>query len=838
MVGRRLILSSLRHLLGAPWQSALLVLGITLGVAVVAAVDLANESARRAFEHTMEQMTGRATHRVLGGPGGIPESLYVRLRVEKGLRAAPVVEGRVRLYGEAFTLLGLDPFSEVDFRPRLVSLGGEGFAEFLTRDDALALPAVTARRLRLEMGQRVLLEASGHRREVEIVALAGEAEDAALEGLLLADIATAQELLGRVGRLERIDLLLEEKEAARLAAELPAGLRLVGAGERAAARERLSRSFRINLQAMSLLALLVGAFLIYNAMTFSVLRRRRLLGTLRLLGVGRGQLALLVLGEALLVALVGSLLGLVLGIFLAQGLVQLVARTINDLYFTLAVTGVTLAPASLAKAVGLGVLTALLATLAPALEAARTTPITMTRRSRVEQSTHRALPWLSGAGMLAMLTGALVLGGSSRALAPGFIGLFLVITGYLLLVPPGVLFLSRGLSPLLKRGFGMPGRLAGRNIEASLSRTAPAVAALTLAVAVTVGMGIMVTSFRTTVAHWLQETLQGDLYLSIPGDNMEAVAAALPPALPGRLRELPGIAELSLGRRLQVETGSGPVDLLAIEMAKRSYRGFRFTGETLPGLWPAFHEGSSLLISEPLAWHRRLQVGDRVQLHTASGPRTFTVGGIFHDYGSERGMVVLAMEVYRSAWRDSSVSSIGLYLEPGQDGAAMRTRVRRLAASLDHRIEVRSSAEILESSLELFDRTFLITAVLRWLVMGVAFVGIFGAFLALMLERRRESAILRATGMLPGELGRMLMLQSAVLGLMAGLLALPLGWVMALLLIEVINKRAFGWSIQSLLVPGVFVQALLLAVMAALLAGFYPALKMVRALPATALRGE
>jgi putative ABC transport system permease protein len=839
LVGSRLFRTGWRHLIRHGWQSGLSVLGIMLGVAVVTAVDLANDSARRAFELSMDQVTGGATHQIVGGPTGIPDHLHTSLRVRQGLRpSAPVVEGLVRLRGETFTLLGLDPFSEKGFRPVLEADGGGGIGTLLTRGDALAMPAVSARRLGLKQGDRIQIEVAGRASEVEVAMLIGGRDESALDGLLFSDISTAQELLDRVGRLDRIDLILDPAAAAHWSERLPEGVRLVSSGDRTAAMARMSEAFQINLGAMSLLALLVGAFLIYNAMTFSVLQRRGLLGMLRVMGVTRRELFGLVLLEAVVVGALGTLLGLALGILLAQGLVTLVARTINDLYFTLTVSQLSITGSGLLKATLLGMAATLAATLAPAIEAARSSPLAVTRRSHIELHAHRTLPWLTSAGLVSMILGLLVVRLPGENLGLGFSGLFLIILGYALVVPLVVVLLSRLLLPLLKRLSGSVGRLAGRGIDASLSRTGLAVAALTLAVAATVGMGIMVSSFRATVEDWLAQTLRGDIYVSIPQRVSSRASTPLPEGLPQRLLQLPGIRELSLGRGVQVDTGGGPVDLLSIEMASASYEGFRFKGPTLPEVWQRFDAGEVIIASEPFAYHRSLETGDRVSLLTARGVRQFTVGGIFFDYGSDRGMLVVTSRVYQALWEDDAVSTIGIYLEEDAGIDAVMTRVRQSVGSLDDRIRVTANREIFARSMEVFDRTFTITNVLRLLVIGVAFVGILSALMALMLEWRREHAILRATGLLPGQLLGLVLLQTGVMGLMAGLLSLPLGWFMAEVLIDVINKRAFGWSIQQFLPTVVLAEALLFSLAAALLAGLYPALRLMRTAPVAALREE
>lgn len=828
-----------RHLVRHRWQSALSILGIALGVAVVMAVDLASGTAARSFELSMQRLSGQTTHQILAGPNGMPEHHYTELRIHRGLRrSAPVVEGAVRLRGESFTLLGLDPLAERPFRNLVPGTDGTEIRALLTHGNTLFMPAVSAHRLGFSVGDRIRLEAAGEETALDVLGLLGDQHNAALDGLLVTDIATAQELLGRIGRLDRIDLILDETEVEAVSEWLPDGTRLVTPGNRTAARARMSAAFITNLQAMSLLALLVGGYLIYNAMAFSVLQRRSLLGMLRILGVTRLELFRLLVLEVLLIGVVGTLSGMLLGVLLGQGLIQLVTQTINDLYFPLKVSRLLILPAAAVKALVLGIATALVAALIPALEAARSTPVTSIRRSSIEIRTHRALPWLVAAGLCSMASGLVLIWASGQSLEQGFVALFLIVLGYTLLLPAAVLKLSGMLLPLLKRSFGTVGLLAARGISAALSRTGMAVAALSLAVAATVGMGIMIASFRATVADWLEQTLQGDLYISIPSRDSERAATSLPPETAARLRTISGIRELSLGRRVQVEAVTGPVNLLAIDTASVSYRGFRFKGATVKGLWRRFNDGEVILVSEPYAYHHRLEIGDELKLLTAAGMRGFSVGGVFFDYGSDRGMLVLDKSIYSNLWQDPSVAAIGVYLESDAAADRVSTEIRQLLGGLDSRIKVRANREILEQSLQIFDRTFTITRVLRLLVVLVAFVGILSAFMALQLERRREYAILRAAGLTPGQQLQLVGLQTGMLGAMAGLLSLPLGWLMAEVLIGVINMRAFGWSLQRLVPFEVLFEALLLALTAALLAGVYPAVKMMKATPAAALRDE
>lgn len=837
MVSRLLPLSALRHLRRHPWQTGLSIVGIALGVAVVVAVDLANQSARQAFMVSAERLTGKATHQVVAGPAGVAESVYRTLRVERRLRqSAPVVEGFVQHGDDTLRLVGVDPLAEAPFRSWETGTSADAARRLFVEPDTALLSAITARRLGLDSDDPLALSVAGRPATLRIVGLLDSDTPAALEGLLVTDISTAQELLGRVGRLDRIDLILEPRQAEALDSALPAGLHLEIPAARTRVMSEMVAAFQTNLTAMSLLALLVGAFLIYNTMTFSVLRRRQSLATLRILGVTRRSIFFWVLVEALLLGLVGTALGLLLGTLTAHYLVHLVTRTINDLYFVLTVTQLMVTPLVLVKGACVGLGITLLASCAPALEAAGTLPAQALRRSLLEHRVHRGLRWLTLAGVVALPAGWWLAGNAAYGLVGGYVGLFLVIGGYSLLVPLGVSLLSR-IGGRLARRFGLLTRLTLRGIDANLSRTGLAIAALGVAVAATLGVSIMIGSFRATVVDWLDYTLSGDIYVSAlssqSGDD-----DALPPQVRARIGSLPGVAATSGGRRVIVNSEYGDVTLLALDPAARSQTGFRFAAPPLADLWSRYRRGEVLLVSEPYAWHHHLRTGDSLRLHTLRGPLTLPIGGVFYDYGSERGLVSLVHASYTQWWNDAALSTLGVFLEPGVATAGVVAAIHSALDGLDVALRIRSDREIREQSLAIFDRTFAITRILRLLAIGVAFVGVFSALLALQLERTREQAILRATGVTPGQLARLTLAQTGLMGVYAGVLSLPLGWLMARVLIDVINRRAFGWSIEAQLPSTAVPEALLLAVSAALLAGLYPAWRMRRVQPALALRAE
>lgn len=841
--GSLLLRSSRRYLLRHPWQTWLSIIGIALGVAVVIAVDLANDSARRAFALSIQQVTGPATHSIESADGSIDQSEYVRLRVAQGLRpAVPVIDAPVRLNERSMTLLGLDPLAALDLRKDLargLNADPNALPDLISRPDTILLSSTDAAELGAVPGDILLLETNPREapNSVELVGLIA-ADQGNFDGLILTDIASAQELLGRVGQLDRIDLILTDQQAKDLDETLAPGLRLRASAQRANALMQMTRAFHTNLTAMSLLALLVGAFIVYNSMTFAVLQRRPLLGSFRMLGVTRGQLFGLVLIEASVLALIGALIGVLLGILVGAGLVQLVTRTINDVYFQLNLSGLHLSLGSVLKGIGLGIGVTLIAALGPAAEAARSQPRDVLRQTRIETRGQRLLPWLALIGALLILTGLGLVQWSSRSMGLGFIALFLVILGASLIIPLLLSLLARASTPLFGALFGITGRLAARGISASITRSGLAVAALSVAVAASLGVGVMISSFRASVIDWLDHTLTSDLYIATSIEGAPTGAASLPQDLPDRLTALPEVALLSLARNREVQTREGVTRMLALQFSQGDPRGFRFEGPTLPDLWSDWRSGETILISQPFAYRQQLKVGDRLDLFTSQGWQTFRIGAIFRDYGSDSGTLVLPLEHYARLWGDPGISSIGLVLKSGVDAEALSGQIQELLHRLDIPASVQTNSGIRELSLRIFDQSFTITEVLRLLAIGVAFVGILSALMALELERARDYAVLRATGLSRLQLARLILLQTSGMGLAAGLFAIPLGLMMGQMLIEVINLRSFGWSMPMQVPPTTPVGGLLLGWLAALLAGLYPALRAARATPARALRRE
>jgi putative ABC transport system permease protein len=770
--------------------------------------------------------------------------VYARLRLEAGVAAAPVVDIRATVFTPAarrtVRLLGVDPFAEAPFRPWMdASAGTVDLSVLLTRPGAVVLTETTAGALGVVVGDSIDVLARGSRQRAWIAGLLQPVDALsrrALADLVLADIAVAQELSGRTARIDRIDLRVADGDAALLqrVREIAHGADLVTTAARSQQAAGMTRAFELNLTAFALITLVFGALLIYDTMTFSVVQRRELIGLLRAIGVTRREVLGLFLGEAFLMGLLATVLGLLLGSALGSALVRLVVRTINDLYFAVSVTGITLAPQSLLKGVALGLGATVLASVPPVLEATSVQPRQALARSILESKARRGVRRAAVGGIALLVPGAALVLAPGRSIVISFAALFAIVLGAALLAPLGTVVLMRVVRPVATALFGRMGSMAVRGVTTTLSRTAPAVAALVVAVSVGAAVATMVASFRASVEQWLAASIQADLYVSSPSGGSRA--SDLPPDAIAAMMRTRGVAGITTYHEVQLPWQGRELRTVAVDLYERHRSSFTFLDGDTAAIWPAFDAGG-VLISESFAWRNRFDVGDAVPLMTERGELAFPVAGIFRDYATEFGVLFMSRATYDRHWTDPGVSSIALWTERGVNADSLADALRAETGS-GHDLMFRSTRGLHEATLVIFDRTFAITNVLRVLALIVAFVGVLSSLMALQLERVRELGVLRAIGLTPAQVGALVTSQTGLLGLAAGLLALPVSLVLAWLLIHVVNRRSFGWTIDMQVHASGMLQALALALIAALLAGVVPARRMSRTPPATALREE
>lgn len=842
--------SSRNFLWRHPWQLVLAIVGIALGVAVVIAIDLAMESSLKSFNQASKAMSGTATHRIIASDGGLDEKLYTRLRVDLGIaNLSPVVSGYVKLAQpdeESFKLLGIDPFIEKSlhsgWRNEHTENSPKDFlTQLMTEPNSVLINEKTAQRLHRQINDQLSVVTDQGEQQLKIISLLSgnnAVSEQVLAKLIITDIATAQELLGLLGRLSSIEVLIGDDASETLAAiqqGLPGTALLVATDSQAESMREMTRAFSINLKALGLLSLLVGMFLIYNTMTFLVMQRRRLIGSLRLLGVTRQQIFKLVIGEAFLLAIIGTLLGIALGIVLGQGLLVLISGTINAVYFRIDTASLMVTPLQIGKGILLGISTTLLAVLPPAFEATRLSVVKVLVRSQLESGSRRLIKTVGLMSFVLILGGLAMAFFSGKSIILGLASIFLILSGFGLLTPVLTLWFMKSIERLFGRFLGILGRLPARMVAAEISRTGIAIAALMIAVAATIGMDLMIGSFRQTVAQWVQASLRADLYVSLPGDKISADKTLTDHRLKDKIAELDGVQMLSSALHTKLIADNQLTKISVFELNAKSRQGFIFKHKVDDDLWYRFENQRTVIITEPYAYHHAVKIGQKILLRTDQGELAFEVIAIYADYSGDQGHLAMSRQNYQRHWPDLGYSGIGVYARESADLKQLESRISQLLTAQQ---SVKSDQEIYKASMEVFEQTFTITETLRWLSAAIAFVGVFSALMALQFERTRQLGILRAIGLTSRQLTVLIISETGLMGLVAGLLAIPVGFIVAYVLIFVVYQRSFGWTMAFYFDSGVLYQGLALAFVASLLAGVFPSIKMAQTQPAEALRTE
>lgn len=828
-----------------------MILGITIGVAVIVAIDLANASSARAMQLSTESLAGRATHQIISPPEGLDESIYVNL-VKAGInvQATPMVTGivtSIQLGDQPLQLLGIDPFDESAFRDYFNNTTGffdQTSFQFFTQPGAVIISKTLAEQYQKKPGDIIHLDYAGKKHQAYIAGLLTPNDISQIEstkGTILADISTAQEILGKEGILDRIDLVLP-KNASELISEinsyLPSSTHVSTVDSQNAGLSQLTAAFHTNLTALSFLAILVGLFLIYNTMTFSVIQRRALFGIYRCLGVTRREIFLSVLMEAAVIGTIGGGLGILVGIGLGQFTIKMVSQTINDLYFTTTVNAIDISISSLIKGFFIGLIASILTTIPPALEAASVPPREAMSRFTIEHHSRQRIWWVGIFGCGAFLIAWLLLLIPSKNLILGFASIGAVTIGSALITSLVLVGFLKLTEPLFTRILGLTGKLAPRNIINSLSRTSVAVSALMVSIAVSIGVGLMISSFRDTVDKWLRTSLLGDIYITAPAFISNQPTLPIDQGVLPYLHANPIITSIYLLKINTVGSNFGDIQVAATDNSRLPFERI-YQSRQMPKdqIWTAMENGS-IMVTESLAYRLGIPLENGyLDLKTNLGMVRFPIVGTYFDYASTSGTVQMALDVYQKYWNDRSISAIGIHIKSGVDAATFTNQLIKEMPT-QQLLEVRPNENLRKDVMVVFDRTFAITRALQLLAIIVAFIGILSALGLLQFERQREMGIIRALGLTNREVWSLAMLETFLMGLVAGLMAIPTGYTLAVILTSIINQRSFGWSMQLVLTAAPIYQAVLVAILAALLAGIFPAWRMSRMQAVEAIRYE
>jgi len=841
------------HVTQRPLRTVLTILGVALGVSASVAVRTANVDVLRSFEQAVMTVAGPTTLEVSGGELGLDEQLITALRNVEGVTSAsPVIlQTAVKTGGgsqRAVQVLGLDLLAEIDSRG--FSFGRESAEqrlETMLDPKTLFLGRKAAAEWHLSKGDSVNLQVGSGVVTCTIEEILEDVRDrtSSWDHLAVMDIAAAQMTFGMVGRLDRIDLITEEgrevediEQAVR--AVVPPDVIVERPSHRTGQVEQMLRSFRWNVTALSWVGLVVGMFLIYNTMAFAVAQRRREIGIYRAVGMTQSRVAGLFLAEAAVLGLAGGVVGSGAGFLLAQELVALMSQTITDLYAPVGGgTGHILESEWFwtlsSEGILIGCIVSMLGAIGPSVDAGRTAPARALAPGDYEAGRRLRVDALSlvGLGLLAV-TGVLSSAGPIGGVPVfGYAATLSLLAGLSCLAPICITgWRHKGREQALKVDTqGVMREIAVDHASRNPGRNGVTVSALMVGLAIMIGVLVMVRSFRHTVEVWVADTVIADIVVApslwLRGTEAGSIGRSLPGSWSAALSSVPGVSAVDTYRDIRVTVHGQRVAIVSRDLrlhAKLSRYLMRY-GDSSEQLTRAADTGG-LLVSEILTDRLGVQEGDSLEILTPEGPRQFPIVAVFYDYATDGGKILMDRDLYQSIWKDSLVTVFPVYLTAGADLDHVRENMaKQLSEAGGGRLPplLISNAELRKEILEIFDRTFLLTYVLEAIAVIIAMLGIVNTLITSVLERRREFATLRAIGGSEGQIRQLVLWEAAYLGVVGIGLGLVGGGALSLLLIKVINKQSFGWTIQMIVPFGSLAQAVGLAVAATLIAGYFPA---------------
>lgn len=835
-------------------RSAATILGIALGIAVIIAIQLTNASSLRGFATAIETVSGKTSLEIVGAGLGLDEMKLAGLGwLREYGQVSPVIEGDARAQTgsatESLKVLGVDILRDRSLRDyRLMEYADKQrepspteFLYLLSDPHSIILTEKFARRHNLKVGSQITLTIGDKNESFTIRGLLRDEGPArTLDGsFALMDIAAAQWAFNRLGRLDRVDIRLRDDanidEAERQIAERlqrpqqqggVEGLSVQRPARRGRQVEKMLAAFHFNLTALSYIALLVGLFLIYNTVSISVITRREEIGTLRALGATRRRILALFLAEAALLSLIGCTLGLLLGRVLAYGAVKLTSTTVNALYIATAAAVPALGLKHFILAFAVGLPLSLLAALLPAIEATRVQPMTAMRGAdRLESRFRLRRRYLIAPALLFVLAWWLAQRGPVAGLPlSGYAAAVAIVFGAAFLVPAVFYFFTRLSRRPLAFLFKVEGRLANSNLAGAIPRISISVAALAVSLAMMVAIAVMVGSFRETVIYWVGQTLRADLYLRPASRSNVTTEAVLSPEVVRAVTTHPQVAAVDAFRNFDVPYAGGLVTLGVGEFSVLLEHG-NLMFKT-PSDWRSVMRGmigrDEVIASESFAIRYQKKVGDTVNIPTPKGEHSFRLAGIYYDYSSDRGILVMQRATFERYFGPQPPTSLTIYLKPQSDADAVRQEILNTLGQR-YRVFIYTNAALRNEVLRIFDSTFAITWALEVIAIFVAIVGVASTLLTLILERRREIAMLRLIGADRGQVRRMVIIEAAMMGGISQGIGLVVGLLLSLVLVYVINVQSFGWTIQFHLPLLFLLQSSALILIATALSGIYPA---------------
>ena len=855
---------TIRPILQHRLKSFLTVFGVALGLAVVGSVHLSTERAIFSFSESLRVVEGNSDFHVTGNGFPLPEVWlekfnwfwefgYMTPRVEGTARTQEKKE--IRIYGVDLVgdplvrdYFALDKNHVVDDEISSRRLEGRSFLDLLSKEFQILVPEKLAQQEGLELGSSWSLTIGIQTWEFRVGAiLSNKGIGGAFGGhLVLMDIATAQEVLKKLGQLDRIDFKLnglkDEGVFQRIQKQSDDNLFFYRKGDLAAQSKRMLSSFQVNLKILSYLALIVGAVLICNTVGLSSISRRSEIAILRTLGASRRVVCSLVLSESLFFGIVGAIGGVIIAPYLTSLAEIMVNRTVGEFYMgsTIGTNSTQIEFQVLVIIMLFGIGVALASGTKPAWSTTRVSPVEVLREGSWSLPPKTQMLGLCKAGASSFLLAFLLSFSPPINGLPllGYLSCILYILAFSLGSLPAMHLVLSAIRKYVWPILGLESRLALCQLKLNISHVSLAVMSLMIAVALFVGVATMVGSFRSTVQSWINQTFVADLFVRSAGGSVSNWSGPLDSESISLIEDILGVDAVGTFRGTRVEWEGVPITLAGAEFrVLRDFGKILFMeNRTSEEIVEAARVKKRVIVSEPFSRRFSLSRGDQIELKTPVGIRLFEIEAVYYDYSNDRGVVVMDRGLFANLFSDQSANTLAIYVNSMMDTKEVVRKIRSVLPGKD--LIIQPNSDLRNSALNVFDQTFRITQGVEIIALIVAALGVMSTLIGLVLERRGEFALLRFLGAFPAQLRQIILAEATLLGLVGCLFGIILGQILALILIYVINVQSFGWTIQYNLPFPLISGGILVIFFSTVLIGIYPALLTGRINALRALRTE
>ncbi len=792
---RLVALFVLRNIREEKFLTFLSIAGVALGIGLFVGVKVASDRAIASFEAQIRGADRNANYEILDTAGiDFDERIYPRIRsIEENSFPVLKVSGYLPANRESVDLEGLYTAKAAGF------LGATGKTAFDVMD-FYRTPngvAITKRFARAHgIGKGSVIDALIYDRRFPLKVVGVIESEYLPANTVFMDIGNFQEYLGKVGLLSAIDLKTDEKAADRIRKILPSNLTVQGRAEIVRSRESVLKSFRYNLQFVSLIAILVGVFLLYNTVFISVVKRRTEIGILRGLGTGRKTVVMLFVVQGLILGIAGSLLGIILGQVAAYFSVFAVERTISAIYSAISVQDYLITAGDALLALVLGLAVSLAASAVPAYESSRVRPNESAKEGSFEGKYRKYKGLFAVLGII--LTGA---GGTlswcDYRYTPfdfpflAYAGILFIIIGFSFISPFYLTMLLRVANRASERIFRVTGKIAAGDMNGNVYRFSVALMSVAISGALIIALLTLIFSFRGSLLQWINRNIAADVYVKPSACISNFCYYPLSEKLLKAIEESPGVAGVDRFRTLYIDfrgrkvvAGFGDTEITKRFAIEQEEQGVRETGA-----------GREVGISSYLSEKYDLKRGDTVEIPTPAGKEKFVIADTFSSYSTTSGFIYMDRKWLKTFWGLDDSTQLGIYLKKGVDADAFIRELRDRLGPV-YSVDIMNNRELRDRVVSIFDRTFAITYAIEFISIVVSLIGVVNTLLAVVLERKREIGIIRYLGGSWSQIKAVLVISAGIVGVGGILLGAVLGLLMSIIFITVINKISFGWEIH------------------------------------------